>query len=281
MYMISNDVLKESLKLNKLDHIIDHKWQYPLTKKVQPEYSYETAQSLLELSYLVSIHNRENIPIELDPPKFDVVIPLNIMNLCNVAWCFYSSELNILVLVFTATYNDELVVVDLDFREKDVTQIGNYIPGIRAHGGFWTLYQSIQQNLLDLLNKYYNNDTQLIITGLSLGGAMSTICALDLWNRKLDSEIKNMVHYSFASPRVFNVIGSWYYDYLNMNSYRIQNDSDVITDLPFSLMIVSEDPLVVEDFEHVNTKICYNLNLGSYYNNHILSYLVIYNIVPM
>lgn len=283
--MFTSDILTNILLIKS--NAPSCKWQYPILNILSHEYSYEYAQSLLQFSYLVLLHNRDvdnNVPnpVTLDPPNFDVVIPINILNLCNVAWFFYSTSLNIIVIVFTGTYNDELVTADITYFQRDPSSLNNYTPGMKIHGGFYTLYESIQSILLQTVTKYTNSSTQIIVTGLSLGGAMSTICTLDLYNRILPSNIiiSNLIHYSFASPRVFNNIGSEVYNKLHISTYRIQNGSDIITDVPLPLMVVSLDPILVQDFTHVNTVKYFDMNLSSYYDNHITAYLNYYNISP-
>jgi hypothetical protein len=251
-------------------------WQYPITGPVSQSYSFHTAQSLLEFTYIISTYNRQinqkiPNPVKINPPNFDIIEPLySTLHLCNIAWLFYSTDLNIMVIAFTATYDDLLVALDIDYVQKDPTTVGNYVSGMKMHGGFWDLYSDIQSTLHDLITKYTNSTTQILITGLSLGGATSTICALDLYNKT-----RNLVHYSFASPRLFNIFGAQYYNSLSIPSYRIQNFSDIIPCVPLPIMEESED------FLHVNSLNYFDTNLGTYYNNHILAYVLRFNLSPV
>ena len=188
--------------------------------------------------------------------------------------------MNIAILVFTGTYCNILFLVDLEYTQNIPIGINNYSNGMKLHGGFLSFYKKIQSKLLSLLEIYINNSTQVIITGISLGGATSTLAALDLHKRKLDNGIiiNNIIHYSFASPRIFNTIGAKYYDSLNIPSYRIQNDTDIITNVPFAVMINS---VGTEDFTHIGSLKFFNNNLGNYYDNHILAYLLHYNIISI
>lgn len=283
--MITTDALKNILLLKPGNHDLYTEWESPLTGKVGSPYSDDIARSLLEFAYLVMIHNREVSdklpnPIELKPPNFDVVIPIDILNMCNVAWVFYSTSMNIMVISFTGTYNYSLIAADVDYYQRDPTSIHNYVKGMRIHGGFWTLYQLIQSTLLNTVTKYINIDTQVLITGMSLGGATSTICTLDLHGRTLANGVTltNLVHYSFASPRLFNITGSRHYDQFKISSYRIENGCDIIPDVPFPIMLVSLNPFTIQDFVHVDVLEYFKLNLGTYYDNHILAYLKHYNL---
>jgi len=258
-------------------------WQYPIKRQVNNEYEYKIAQKLLEFSYKVPVHNKqaeEGLPdvVKLNPPRFNVVIPLNttIRSMpANVLWFFYSKKMNIVVLSFTGTYNKATWLVDFDYIQKNPVEINNYTNGMKIHGGFWDFYLSIQNELLDLLSKYVDCKTQILITGISLGGAMSSICALDLYKRKLSNCVKlnNNVHYSFESPRVFNNVAQQKYDSLNMSTYRIINGSDIVPVVPFPIM-----PPDSETFTHVSTQIYFNTNMGNYFDNHVTACLNKYKV---
>lgn len=290
MDTITTDVLKQTFLIHnqQLSPKIQYQWQYPISSQVVNTYSRDVARSMLEFSYMVSVYNRlfglrKDNSFQLNPPNFDIVIPLNILRMCNIAWFFYSTSLNIAVIVFTATYNDELLLVDLDYLQRDPTIIGNYTSGMKIHGGFWSFYGTIRPTILETVNKYINDKTQVLITGLSLGGATSTICTLDLYNRTLSNgnKISNLIHYSFASPRLFNLTGSQHYDYLKIPSYRIENGSDIITKVPLPIMISNTNPLTTESFLHVSTLKYFDMNLGDYYDNHILAYLKFFQVNPI
>jgi triacylglycerol lipase len=134
--------------------------------------------------------------------------------------------------------------------------------------------------MIEIINKYYNNDTKLFISGFSLGGAISTLVALDLYKCKInDYVINNFVHNSFASPRVFNIIGANHFDSLNISSHRIYNDSDIVPSLPFPIMMSSIKSLMIQDFMHTGKSISFNDNIGNYYDNHTLSYLKYFKLI--
>lgn len=305
MNLLSNGLLSDIYLIKPVQRSGQPSWQYPLDGKSPSSYSYKTAQSLLELSYRVSVHNREvvdgsNDPIKLDPPNFDVIIPLNttfLLQTFNVLWFFYSSSLNLVVVVATSTYDNTLFLVDFDYSQLDPITINNYISGMKLHRGFWNFYSSIRTELLLLLNRYVNDETQVLLTGISLGGAISTIGAIDLYHRKLDSNvvINDVIHYSFASPRAFNIIGAKKYNDIGISSYRINNISDIIPTTPLPIMygsIMSFSMLITAyeksgqlqgefyDFMHVGMMSYFDRHLGNYYANHILAYLNEYNVNP-
>lgn len=291
MAFILDDILKDTLLIKSVNCNANRQWQYPITNKLSHIYDFKNSQSLLEISHRVSVHNWEKddknpFPVRLDPHNFDVVIPINttfFYEEVNVLWFFFSTSMNIALSVYTGTYNYALYLVDLNYNQKDPVGINNYTDGMMIHGGFWSFYQNIQKEYLSLFNAYINKDTQVIITGISLGGAMSTIATLDLYKRKLDNGtiIRDIIHYSFASPRVFNINGTYHYNLLNLTSYRVQNGSDIIPTVPCPVMVVSLRPLVTEDFTHVDKLHYFDINLGNYYDNHILAYLEQFKIKPV
>lgn len=254
--------------------------KYYISDQLTKEYDHENAQKLFELARKVSICNFENKPLVI--PKFDIVVPINTeiyFTKVNVLWLCYSTKFNIILLIFTGTYNEMLYLVDLNYKQINPDIIHNKCENMKIHGGFLSLYEKVQNEILDKISTYLTSTTQIIVAGFSLGGAMSTIAVLDLYKRVINyTEIAEIVHYSFASPRLFNTVGAKYYDSLNLDSHRIKNDSDIIASLPFPVMISSMDSLSFEDFTHVKLAVNFNINLSNYYDNHILAYMQYYNV---
>jgi len=294
MTSFSEPLLKETCTLTPSKSLTGRvnqpEWQYPLKAAVSPQYLFSAAQTLLEFSYRVAVHNREvndghSDPVHLDPPAFDIVIPLNTeyayMEM-NALWFFYSTTLNIAVVVCTATYNTPLALLDLQYVQA-IPKITNYTEGMKVHGGFWSFYSGVQLSLISLLEKYANAYTQVLLTGLSLGGALSTIAALDCYKLQLKSGIilENVIHYSFASPRLFNVIGSNRFTSTDLVSFRSHNGSDIIPIVPLPIMRISVFSSETQDFMHVGELEYFDDNIGSYYDNHITAYLNKYQVTPI
>lgn len=279
------NTLKDILSLYRPNHSGQYIWQYPITKNFEEKYSSENARSLFEFAYLVLVHNTEIAndhpdPIKLDPPNFNIAIPLDTKifhNDLNILWFFYSTNLNIAVLAFTGTYNTQLSLINLNYFQVNPLTIGNHSKDMKVHGGFWMLYQGIQTQLHKILATYVNKDTQILITGFSLGGATSSIATLDLHERILDTnvELRNIIHYSFASPRTFNIQGAQYYNFLMITSYRIFNGSDIIPLVPFPIMPNDDYFLHVGKLHH------FEINLKSYVYNHVDAYLQKYHLTSI
>lgn len=260
----------KDINLSKYDYK-EQKWNHTITDKIISEY--ETAQILFEFSHNVSICNQNNL--QLQPPEFDIIIPIDTTSFfekVNALWFCYSTKLNIMILCFTSTYTNSLFLVDVNYLHQDPININNICNGFKIHGGFLSFYQGFRNKILENIDKYYNDKTKLFISGFSLGGAISTLASLDLYKY-------NVYHYSFASPRIFNIIGAKHFDSLNIPSYRIFNDSDIVPSLPFPIMISSIKLLTIQDFMHIGKSISFNDNIGNYYDNHILSYLKYFKLI--
>lgn len=263
-------------------------WQYPFVEapSIKLEYSEETAKSLLELSYVLLVRNRQinntaQTIIDLDPPGFNISINLDtdiMYQRVNVAWFLYSSRMNLAIVVFTGTYNNTLTAVDLNYFQVEASNINHYKPDMKLHGGMHTLYTNIQKDLHSYIRKYVNIETIVLTTGASLGGAMSGIAALDLYELKLTDYVlpllKNIMHYSFASPRVFNVPAGDVYHEQTIPSHRIVNISDVVCDTPLAVMRG-------QFFVHIGQLQHFDKNYGEIGLNHVYSYLLKYGIVPI
>lgn len=276
--MLLNTILT-ILLLNTIN--IGNEWKYPVTEQLSQKYSYENAQKLLEFSYRVSAYDKDvwnNLdPSKLDPPNFNVIIPFDTIILyipVNAGFFFYSSELDIVIITFTGTYNNLLILVDINMVQEVPEGIHNCIESMKIHSGIYNFYKEIQPQLLSLLDQYLTEDTQVIITGSSLGGAMSSIASLDFYQRKLtNNTIKNLIHYSYSSPRIFNSVGANHFNSLKINSHRIANGEDIIITIPYPIM--GE----FEDYMHIGNVVTFDNNMGNYYDNHVIAYLLEYLIV--
>ena len=129
-----------------------------------------------------------------------------------------------------------------------------------VHHGFMSLYRSFQQTLLDTVRSLLPKDqelkgnTNIYVTGHSLGGALATLCTADLLIEVSKAPIP--VCYTFGSPRVgspdfansFNrFVAIQYNQKINSScSVRIYHQEDPIPYLPPELM----------GFKHVENSWC-------------------------
>jgi len=239
-------------------------------------YNIDDARILLQLSFLVSTQ----IPLEV-PDKFEhtslsynkcpqtlvaSVIPKSPMNnSASLGHVLYDPVINVLYIVFTGTVNGCMVVSDLDYRQTTLDKLPNSTPDIKAHRGFYHAYISIRDKLVATVKKYLHLQPQIVITGHSLGGALSQICAYDL-------AYYEPIHYSFASPMVFNPVGAIAFDKFVKHSHRVANLSDLVIVAPLPVMPNGES------FCHVGNLIYFQDNLGDFSLNHTFSYMAQYEL---
>ena len=243
-------------------------------------YNLEDAKTLLQLSLIVTNTNFANIPLNAPdwlqdiPISYDVC-PLkiisegipnsNINRPAILAHVLYSERANIVFIVFSGTVNACMAGLDLDYGQIEFDGILNYQPGIKGHKGIYTAYQSIRSELIKNIMPFINNQAKLIITGHSLGAGLSNICALDL-------AYYNPLHYTFASPLIFNPLGTDVFNKLVHKSYRIANLSDLVALSPLPIM-PNKDV-----FCHVGTPVLFQRNTGEYVDNHSTAYIIEYDI---
>eukprot|EP01064_Diplonema_japonicum_P010710 TRINITY_DN17946_c0_g1_i1.p1 TRINITY_DN17946_c0_g1~~TRINITY_DN17946_c0_g1_i1.p1 ORF type:complete len:1237 (+),score=163.75 TRINITY_DN17946_c0_g1_i1:82-3711(+) len=103
----------------------------------------------------------------------------------------------------------------------------------KVHRGFLKAFQNICSEVTERLQPLLqeNPETQLCITGHSLGGALAVLMA---YHVKKNFQRDAMV-YTFGSPRVGNASFSSIYDAAVPATFRVVNQSDVVATMPFAL----------------------------------------------
>ena len=105
---------------------------------------------------------------------------------------------------------------------------------------------------MSLIQKYPDNE--VIITGHSLGGALSVLFGYQISNELRKTAIKVI---SFASPRVGNYYFKKDFDnILNLTHYRVTNNHDLVTSTPML------------GYCHVGKNIHLGCNYYEYYDNY-------------
>lgn len=219
-------------------------------------YEKELARSLLDISLNTSMLNCTDIP---NPPNMDNYLKLKGRDPNTGELTFYGIIYwnNFQAIIsFTGTTTPELLASDFQYQQVEANQLNNYLYGIKVHRGFYNIYLSIRHQLW-LWRKRYNIPI-VFITGHSLGGALSTLCAFDFNN-------VNPIHYSFASPRVGNREFANKFNKLLPYSCSIVNTCDIVPQLP---------PAVWQDyiFKEVGNYIPFTIALDTLRENHIDAY---------
>jgi predicted lipase len=111
------------------------------------------------------------------------------------------------------------------------------IPEIKNDFGFVTagfrgIYVSLRKKLIAVLNQKSPN-AKVFVTGHSLGGALATLAIPDILKNTHFTNPKNIVLYTFASPRCGDRDFAMSFKELGVRHWRIANTEDLITMLPF------------------------------------------------
>lgn len=162
-------------------------------------------------------------------------------------------------------YNNDYHCMFVGFRGS--SNIQNWISNIQisqiqpydnkdigVEKGFFTLYDNLKPSILSILSSMTSKykTKQLIITGHSLGGALSTLFAFDLKYNDYDYDIQYVI--TFGSPRVGNDYFSKYFYSFQLYSKRITHYYDIVPHVPEEYL----------NYEHVYNEIWYNENNSEY-----------------
>ncbi|WP_127584443.1 lipase family protein [Paenibacillus koleovorans] len=135
-----------------------------------------------------------------------------------------------------------------------------------THHGFTEIYSSARKNVLAALAKL-SDSKRLFITGHSLGGALATLCALDVAS---NTKFRTPVVYTYGSPRVGNQTFADAFNKRVSVGHRIANQYDVVPHLP---PVVYPLPLdgTIYYYMHVRELSQLTFQDGSMAANHIIA----------
>ncbi len=97
-----------------------------------------------------------------------------------------------------------------------------------VHDGFLKLYTSLRDLALQALDDM-RPEGPLWVCGHSLGSSLSTLAVPDMRERWPGLALQ---HYNFASPRLASPSFAAYYNGLNVPTFRVVNDSDLVPEVP-------------------------------------------------
>lgn len=162
-------------------------------------------------------------------------------------------------------YNNDYECIFVGFRGS--SNIQNWISNIQISQiqpyadkeisidkGFYHLYDNLKSEImttLSLMTSKYSTK-QLLITGHSLGGALSTIFAFDLKYNDYDYDINSII--TFGSPRVGNAYFSNYFYSFNLYSKRVTHHNDIVPHVPEEFL----------KYQHIYNEVWYNENNSQY-----------------
>jgi hypothetical protein len=148
---------------------------------------------------------------------------------------------------------------------------------VGVHSGYLKSYFLIKDSLYDKCKELLNNGAnKIFISGYSLGGAMSTICAFDFHANlnKLNITANNINSIHIANPPVGNYNFVNLYNKYVINSVRLVHLNDPIPRMTDWLYVHTKNEYVV-----VSNKYTYSAHMLSTYDDCIISNRSIYSYV--
>lgn len=113
-------------------------------------------------------------------------------------------------------------------QEKTYPYAGSSRSGALMHQGFVTAYFAVRDPIHDYIKT--NSITNVVVTGHSLGGALATLCAVDIQYNF--SNTVTIEAYTYGAPNVGNDGFRDSYNQRVPNSYRIVHGMDLVPELP-------------------------------------------------
>jgi hypothetical protein len=127
--------------------------------------------------------------------------------------------------------------------------------GCKVHAGFDDSYHSLSGVIIPaVVSLYKKYKAEIVVTGHSLGAAMTTLAALDI---QAKTGIKVGRFYNFESPRMGNQAFAEYFAQQVPSAYRLTHYKDVVVHLPPMALGLS-------GFIHFAPEIWYNSPSTSY-----------------
>ena len=142
---------------------------------------------------------------------------------------FVAKNSEIILIAFRGTEKseEEDIVSDLLACQVD-TKLG------KVHYGFVRALKYVWKDLLKALEKLYDNNQKIFVTGHSLGGALATLAVAKLGVAKKDYNICGM--YTFGQPRVGDLkFKTAFEKSFKEGIYRVTNYRDPVAIVPISI----------------------------------------------
>jgi len=237
------------------------------TPRVNGQYQQDLALALWQIDEAVSDSNcTKLLPIPTPPPfTHQLRLEVNDPSDCQLrmfAYIFWNQN-GQACFSFTGTFFAGQWLDDFHFRQVPATKLNGYECGVDVHTGFYQIYIRVRCELWKWWQTYDSSIRELYISGHSLGGALSTLCAFDF----ADVDAK-LIHYSFAAPRSGNVKYSEVFDQRVPQSLRIYNTEDIVVAVPLATF----EGVTYQHTSVESGSVPFTKSLGSIKDNHIKAY---------
>lgn len=142
-------------------------------------------------------------------------------------WVFQDLPEKTVVISFRGTVSLEDWLRDFDFLPTIYQPVANFGT---VHEGFQLVYLVLRSSLMDLLKQVDAGYTRLLVTGHSLGAALSELAAPDLLHNADLTVEPDVVN--FAGPRVGHHDFASLFDVQIDSCFRVVNLWDIVPQLP-------------------------------------------------
>jgi len=154
-----------------------------------------------------------------------------------------------LIINFRGTESQKDAATDMNAKLKKA----HFLPRdfrqhmIKVHAGFLRQYDSCRQLIRDyaLVKQWRHNYPEILVTGHSLGGALSVLCALDLAVNPIAENGVKIKVITFGAPRTGNAGFCHLFNKLCAHHIRCVHRHDVVPKVPPELL----------SFKHVNNSV--------------------------
>jgi triacylglycerol lipase len=136
----------------------------------------------------------------------------------------------------------------------------------QSHRGISDIYYSARDQILPVLGEL-SSDRTLYITGHSLGGALATLCGLDV---AANTSFGDPIIYTYGSPRVGDPAFVKAFSGQIEQCYRVNNRFDVVTLLPPHVYKLPKKETTYH-YVHVRESKGLSFHNGSVLSNHVIS----------
>jgi triacylglycerol lipase len=231
-------------------------------------YEKPLATALLDISLNTTKANCDNVLPLPNPPGFTHQLRIEGINpidgsMTMYAYIFWNPTTGFACIAFTGTATKSEWKSDFQYQLVAPTALHGYTQDVLVHTGFYNIYLAIRDTLWAWWDQNQILIQNLFITGHSLGGALSTICAYDFAQAVVPSAL---IHYSFAAPRSGNVAYAQNLIERVPGSLRINNTEDIVPQLP---------PATFDGYTYQQTlgNVPFTVSLGNLSKDHIEAYM--------
>jgi len=190
---------------------------------------------------------------DIKPQTTDSITMINGNTTNTFAYVFIENQLIWVVVRGTQVTSINNWVHNVDFI---LTPLFNSSTGIQVHEGFKSDTENIYPGILQAVKnrKEKCSNCGILITGHSLGGAISSIVALKL-HQDMGSSAGDIAEWTYGSPRTGNPAFEQSHVSIVPVSYRVVNAKDIVPHVPTKWFNL---------FQHVPTEVWYQSGYVDY-----------------